>query len=90
MTEPHVMTREDFIAAHRAECRRYFEILAAVAKQWNGPRSSADGFHDEVARYAAEVQRQEGPTLLDRMRAGALVVTGFVDTRDSYSRKGIR
>jgi len=87
--EPQVMTREAFIEAHRAECRRYFEILAAVAKQWNGPRCSSDGNRDEVARYAAEVQRQDGPTLLDRMRAGALVVRGFVDTRDSYSRKGI-
>jgi hypothetical protein len=71
------MTREEFIEAHCAECRRFFEILAAVEKTWREHRISADNARDDLAVAAARILGDERATLQERIKAGALVVLGF-------------
>ena len=79
IVDVEVMTRDEFIEAHRAECRRFFEILQFISRTWYGPRSEGKHNHrDLVAESAARIQREkDGPTIQDRINARTLIVTGF-------------
>lgn len=68
------MTKEQFFAAWRAECRRFLEIVKEV-----GPRLN----HIRRSEEAVRRHRAEGPLLLDRVRAGELVVIGWKEGNDA-------
>lgn len=69
------MTKEEFFAAWRAECREWFEIEAALMRVVDRLP------YDRRGEGATSVQRQRhgGQLLLDRLRAKTLVVEGWVD-----------
>jgi hypothetical protein len=72
------MSREEFGEAWRKECREYLDILTSVDRHHDGPKTYGKSTDESTStgKAIAIQRRRRGALLLDRVKAGELVIQG--------------